>query len=56
MKGYMSRSTPGFRLILKEEEIEYELLEGNGVFLENQDKLEEDHEGLEEFEDLLKKR
>ncbi len=52
----MSRSTPGFRLILKEQEIEYSLLDGNGVYLETDIVCADDHEILEGFEDLIKKR
>jgi hypothetical protein len=63
MKGLMSQSSPGFRLLLNEEEIEYDLLDGNGVFCkasllanagEGADDLDQSY--LEGFEDLIKKQ
>lgn len=62
IKGLMSQSTPGFRLLLNEQEIEYDLLDGNGVFcksksladVEGDDELDQSY--LEGFEDLIKKK
>ena len=59
----MSQSTPGFRLLLNEQEIEYDLLDGNGVFCKSKSfadlgegENELDQSYLEGFEDLIKKK